>query len=109
VTIGALVDPRVLISHPALWISIVVLTVAGKFVIWTLLVWAFRYPFGTALLVGAGLTQIGEFSYVLVRVARDANLVGSEVYNAILAASVVTILLNGLVLRWMPAPKVSAA
>jgi len=109
VTIGALVDPRVLISHPVLWISIVVLTVAGKFVIWTLLVWAFRYPFGTALLVGAGLTQIGEFSYVLVRVARDANLVGSEVYNAILAASVVTILLNGLVLRWMPAPKVSAA
>jgi len=104
VTIGALVDPRVLFSHPGLWISIVVLTVVGKFVIWTLVVWIFRYPFRTALLVAVGLTQIGEFSYVLVRVARDAQLVGNDVYNATLAASVVTIVLNGLLLRKMPRP-----
>lgn len=102
VTIGALVDPRVLITHPWLWITIVALTMAGKFVIWTVLVWAFRYPFRTALLVGLGLTQIGEFSYVLVRVARDAHLVGGDVYNATLAASVVTIVLNGLLLRMVP-------
>jgi CPA2 family monovalent cation:H+ antiporter-2 len=102
VTIGALVDPRILISHPTLWISIVVLTMAGKFIIWTLLTWAFRYPFRTALMVGVGLTQIGEFSYVLVRVARDAQLVGDDVYNATLAASVVTIVLNGLLLRLIP-------
>ena len=99
VTIGALVDPRVLFTHPGLWITIVVLTMVGKFVIWTLLVWAFRYPFRTAVLVGVGLTQIGEFSYVLVRVARDAQLVGNDVYNATLAASVVTIVLNGVLLR----------
>jgi CPA2 family monovalent cation:H+ antiporter-2 len=104
VTIGALVDPGIFISHPGLWISIVVLTMVGKFVIWTLLVWAFRYPFRTALLVGVGLTQIGEFSYVLVRVARDAQLVGNDVYNATLAASVVTIVLNGLLLRKIPRP-----
>jgi CPA2 family monovalent cation:H+ antiporter-2 len=102
VTIGALVDPRILISHPMLWISIVVLTMVGKFIIWTLLTWAFRYPFRTALMVGVGLTQIGEFSYVLVRVARDAHLVGDDVYNATLAASVVTIVLNGLLLRLIP-------
>lgn len=108
VTIGALVDPRILISHPMLWISIVVLTMAGKFVIWTLLVWAFRYPFRTALLVGLGLTQIGEFSYVLVRVARDAHLVGDDVYNATLAASVVTIVLNGLLFRLVPRSKPAA-
>jgi len=110
VTIGALVDPRVLISHPMLWIAIVVLTMVGKFVIWTLVVWIFRYPFRTALLVGVGLTQIGEFSYVLVRVARDAQLVGNDVYNATLAASVVTIVLNGFLLRAVrPRPAKAAA
>ncbi len=108
VTIGALVDPRVLISHPMLWISIVALTMAGKFVIWTLLVWLFRYPLRTAMLVGLGLTQIGEFSYVLVRVARDAHLVGDDVYNATLAASVVTIVLNGLFLRLIPRSSATA-
>jgi CPA2 family monovalent cation:H+ antiporter-2 len=102
VTIGALVDPRVIIHEPLLWIVIVLLTVGGKFVVWGGVVWLFRYPWRTAMLVGLGLTQIGEFSYVLVRVARDANLVGNDVYNATLAASVITIILNGLLMKAMP-------
>jgi len=59
----------------------------------------FRYSTKTALLVGLGLTQIGEFSYVLVRVSRDAHIVSDDMYNATLAASVVTILINGLLLK----------
>jgi len=62
----------------------------------------FRYPWKTALMVGVGLTQIGEFSYVLVQVARDARLVGDDIYNATLAASVITILLNGFLIRFVP-------
>ena len=76
----------------------------GKFAIWTFVVWLFRYPPRTALMVGLGLTQIGEFSYVLVRVARDAHLVTDDIYHATLAASVITILLNGLLMR-APDPK----
>jgi CPA2 family monovalent cation:H+ antiporter-2 len=102
VTIGVLVDPRILISKPSLWGAIVVLTMLGKFVIWTLVVWLFRYPPRTALMVGVGLTQIGEFSYVLVRVARDAHLVTDDIYHATLAASVITILLNGLLMKALP-------
>jgi monovalent cation:H+ antiporter-2, CPA2 family len=102
VTIGVLVDPRILVSKPSLWGAIVVLTMMGKFVIWTLLVWLFRYPPRTALMVGLGLTQIGEFSYVLVRVARDAHLVTDDIYHATLAASVITILLNGLLMKALP-------
>jgi monovalent cation:H+ antiporter-2, CPA2 family len=108
VTIGALVDPRVIIREPLLWIVIVVLTVGGKFAIWTGVVGLFRYPLRTAMLVGVGLTQIGEFSYVLVRVARDAQLVGNDVYNATLAASVITIILNGLLMKAMPVSRRAA-
>ncbi len=102
VTIGVLVDPRILVSKPSLWGAIVVLTMVGKFAIWTLIVWLFRYPPRTALMAGLGLTQIGEFSYVLVRVARDAHLVTDDVYHATLAASVITILLNGLLMKALP-------
>ena len=102
VTIGVLVDPRILVSKPSLWGAIVVLTMLGKFAIWTLIVWLFRYPPRTALMVGLGLTQIGEFSYVLVRVARDAHMVTDDVYHATLAASVITILLNGLLMKALP-------
>ena len=103
VTMGVLVDPRVLISKPSLLLVIIGLVVIGKFVIWAVVVKLFRYPTGTALMVGLGLTQIGEFSYVLVRVARDAHIVGNDMYNAVLAASVITILINGILLRFAPA------
>jgi CPA2 family monovalent cation:H+ antiporter-2 len=108
VTMGILVDPRVLISKPSLLFVIVGMVVVGKFVIWAVVVKLFRYSTSTALMAGLGLTQIGEFSYVLVRVARDAHIVGDDMYNAVLAASVFTILINGLLLRFVPdriAPK----
>jgi monovalent cation:H+ antiporter-2, CPA2 family len=108
VTIGVLVDPRILISQPALWGTIVFLTMLGKFAIWTAVVLLFRYPPRTALMVGLGLTQIGEFSYVLVRVARDAHLVTDDIYHATLAASVITILLNGLLMKALPRTKLSS-
>ena len=103
VTMGILVNPRIILSKPSLLLVIVAMVVVGKFVIWALVVKLFRYPTSTALMVGLGLTQIGEFSYVLVRVARDAHIVGDDMYNAVLAASVVTILINGLLLRFAPA------
>ena len=102
VTIGALINPKALISNPALLGALVALIIFGKFIIWTSVVRLFRYSLRTALLVGVGLTQIGEFSYVLVRVARDAGLVGSDVYSAILAASLLTILVNAILIRAAP-------
>jgi len=101
VTMGALVNPRIIVSKPSLLLVIVALVIVGKFVIWTVVVWLFRYPIRTALMVGVGLTQIGEFSYVLVHVSRDNHLVGEDVYNATLAASVLTILLNGILVKLM--------
>lgn len=102
VTIGALIDPKALVLHPALLGAIVGLVVLGKFVIWTGVVRLFRYPLRVAALVGVGLTQIGEFSYVLIRVARDANLVDADVYSVTLAASLLTILINAFLMRMAP-------
>ncbi len=50
--------------------AIVGLVVLGKLVVWTLVVWLFERPFWTALRAAVGLTQIGEFSFILVQVAR---------------------------------------
>ena len=53
-------------------------------------------------MVGVGLSQIGEFSFILVQVARSAGHVGADVYNATLAASLITILVNALLVRVVP-------
>src|SRR2546430_15194311 len=96
VTVGALIDPAAALSHWTLVAVLVGLIVAGKFAIWTAIVRAFRYPWTTAVIVGTGLGQIGEFSFILVQVARSAGQVGDDLYQATLAASVLTILINGI-------------
>lgn len=103
VTVGALIRPSALIHSIGLIAIIVLLVVVGKFVIRAAIVGLFRYPLWTAVLVGTGLTQIGEFSFVLVRIARSSGLVGEDVYNGTLAASVITILLNAVLMRLAPA------
>src|ERR671919_746665 len=102
ITVGALINPGAVFENPALLGVIVALVVAAKFVIWTGVVALFGQPLWTAVLVGVGLTQIGEFSFILISVARAAGHVGDDIYNAILAASLLTILGNALLVRWVP-------
>ena len=102
VTVGVLIDPRVISTNLRLLMVLVGIIVIGNWAIWTIVALIFRQPLSTALLVGVGLTQIGEFSFVLVQVARQAGHVGLDVYNATLAASLVTILLNAVLVRVVP-------
>jgi CPA2 family monovalent cation:H+ antiporter-2 len=102
VTMGLLVNPRTLLSNLPLLGAMIGLILLGKFVIWTVVVRAFRHSIWTAVVVGTGLTQIGEFSFILVQVARNSGLVGADVYNATLAASLITILVNAALVRYVP-------
>ena len=101
VTIGMLIDPRTLLSNWRLLAVMVGLILAGKFAVWFTVVRLFGYPARTALRVGAGLTQIGEFSFILAQVSLHSGLVGSDVYNATLAASLITILVNATLFKLM--------
>jgi CPA2 family monovalent cation:H+ antiporter-2 len=103
VSVGLLVDPWNLFSHATVLAVMIGLIIIGKFVIWTGVVLIFRYPLRTAVLVAVGLTQIGEFSFVLVQVARNAGIIDSELYNTTLAASLITVLLNAALVRYVPA------
>ena len=102
VTVGILINPRSLISNFPVLLAILALVIVGKFIVWTGVVKLFRYPFRTAVLVGIGLTQIGEFSFILVQVAHANGLVGDEFYHAVLAASLFSILLNATLVRCAP-------
>ncbi len=109
VTVGILINPREVLRNPLLLLAILALVVIGKFVVWTAVVKLFGYPLRTATLVGTGLTQIGEFSFILVQVAHSNSLVGDEFYHATLAVSLVSILINATLVRsvprWINAPQ----
>ena len=102
VTVGVLINPRAVLRNPVLLLAILGLVIVGKFVVWAVVVKLFGYGWKTAVLVGTGLTQIGEFSFILVQVAHANNLVGDEFYYATLAASLLSILLNASLVRSAP-------
>jgi CPA2 family monovalent cation:H+ antiporter-2 len=75
----------------------------GKFTIWFGVVKLFRYSTDTALRVGIGLTQIGEFSFILAQASLEAGLISKEIYHATLAASLITILANASLFKLLKA------
>jgi CPA2 family monovalent cation:H+ antiporter-2 len=99
VSLGTLIDPKVLLSSLPLLGVMVGLIVIGKFVVWGAVVWLFRYPLWTAIAVAAGLTQIGELSFVVVQTARTAGMVAEDVFSDAIAASLISILLNVFIVR----------
>jgi CPA2 family monovalent cation:H+ antiporter-2 len=103
VSVGTLVRPQTLVTDPGAVVMLVGLVVVGKFCVWYGLVRLAGYDPRTAVLSGLALTQIGEFSYILAGLGRAHGLVQQDVYESLLAASLLTILLNALLFRRMPA------
>jgi CPA2 family monovalent cation:H+ antiporter-2 len=101
VAVGMLMDPGTWKVSWPLILLLVGLVLFGKFAVWTGVVWLFRYRFGTAIRVGLGLTQIGEFSFILAQVSKEAGLISTNLYHATLAASLITILANATIFRFL--------
>ncbi len=99
VSLGTLIDPKVLLANLQLLGVMLFLIVFGKFLVWITIVRLFRYPIRNAIAVAAGLTQIGELSFVVVQVARTAEIVGENVFSTVIAASLISILLNVFIVR----------
>jgi monovalent cation:H+ antiporter-2, CPA2 family len=100
--IGMLIDPVFLWNNLELILGLVALVFVGKFLIITPLVRLFRYPLKTALIVGLGLAQIGEFSFVLASEGQALGLVSRQIYLLILGTTAVTLVLTPFVLRLVP-------
>jgi monovalent cation:H+ antiporter-2, CPA2 family len=94
VSVGMLFDPAVLIREPFAVLAVAAIIILGKTVAAVTLVLAFRYPLNTALIVGAGLAQIGEFSFILAGLGVQLKLLPAEGQSLILAGALISIALN---------------
>jgi len=108
VTIGMLIDPKTWLSSWQLVAILAALIIVGKFLVWSGIVRAFGYRWDTAKRVGIGLTQIGEFSFILAQVSLSSGLISREVYNATLVASLITILANATFFKFLEPAQESA-
>jgi CPA2 family monovalent cation:H+ antiporter-2 len=94
VSIGMLIDPRFLIEHLAELIAVVAIITVGKSLAALLIVRVLGGTVLTGLTVAAGLSQIGEFSFILAELGRSLTLLSDDGVNLILAGALISITLN---------------
>ena len=92
VTIGMLLDPRVLVSQFGLVVFLTIVPVLIKFGVVAALSRGFRRPLGTAIRTSLALAQAGEFGFVLLAQAGGLRLVDDQLMSAILAAMLLSML-----------------
>lgn len=96
VTVGMLFDPGYLLENIGLIIWVVVAIILGKAAIFGGITRAFGYRNMAPWLIGLGLSQIGEFSFVLARTGMSAELISKPVYDLILTATVISMAISPL-------------
>jgi len=92
ITVGMLLDLRLVAAELGLVAALFVALVGGKFVLIALLARLSGNSGGTALRVALALANGGEFGFVLLPLAGAAGLVGEELLQALLAAMVLSML-----------------
>jgi CPA2 family monovalent cation:H+ antiporter-2 len=99
VSVGMLFDPGSLMADPRLTVGALGVVLVGKPLVAFVLVWAMKYRFRAALTVAVALAQIGEFSFMLATVGRDLGVLTTDATNALVAASITSIVLNPIAYR----------
>jgi CPA2 family monovalent cation:H+ antiporter-2 len=97
VSVGMLFDPTILVTQPLEVLGVLAVIILGKAIIGIAIVLLLRYPLDTALLIGAGLAQIGEFSFILAGLGVTTGLIPPEGRDLVLAGAILSITLNPLV------------
>ncbi len=95
-SVGMLIDPLFLFNHYGMVLILAGLIIAGKFVIFSILSRVFGYYNVVPIAVGLGLSQVGEFSFVLARLGLSGKVLTNEMYSMVLTTSVVTMLISPL-------------
>jgi CPA2 family monovalent cation:H+ antiporter-2 len=98
VSLGMLLDPRFVLGNWSTVIIAVLAIIAIKFGVCFGIARLFGYSGRTAFLIGAGLAQIGEFSFILAQAGMDSGIISTTLYSLIIASTVITMLLTPLLM-----------
>ena len=65
-----------------------------KFAVTAIITLFFKYHLKTALQVGLSLIQVGEFAFVVARLALSGGIISQDIYSLILAVTVLTMMVT---------------
>lgn len=96
VSVGMLFDPKTIVLQPVeVLLTFLIIVVVKSAVALVIMSW-FNQAKRDSYIVAIGLSQIGEFSFILGGLALTKGLFSQDLYNLILAGSMLSIVVNPL-------------
>lgn len=94
VSIGMLIDTAFIAANLSKVLSLVAFIIIGKGLIFALIVKSFGYKNVIPLAVGLGLSQVGEFAFLLIGTGMKTGSIPPELYSMLLSSTVITMILT---------------
>jgi CPA2 family monovalent cation:H+ antiporter-2 len=94
VSVGMLFQPGFVVEQPLSVLAIVLLIVLAKPLLALGIVALLRRPLQAGLVIGAGLGQIGEFSFIVAELGRSLGLLPSAGYSLVPVGALISITIN---------------
>ncbi|WEX76853.1 Kef family K(+) transporter [Sinorhizobium numidicum] len=98
VSVGMLFNPMILVEQPLLVGATFLVIIIGNAAAASSIVLMFGYPSHVALTIGLGLSQIGEFSFILAGLGVELGLLPETGRDLVLAGAILSILVNPFLL-----------
>ena len=104
VSVGMLLQVGYVAGHPIAVLATTAAILVGKTAIITLLALALGHPIRIAVMSGVLLSQIGEFSFLLIHAGASEGVLvaGSEIHQLLMGATVLTMAITPLAVTYAP-------
>ncbi len=102
VSTGITLELHFVIMHFPLVILLTIAMMLLKFTTAVAAVLVLKRPLSVALMTGAALAQVGEFSFVLIHMGNKLSMISNNGMNFLLGASVLTIIFTPFLMNVMP-------
>ncbi|HEY6974566.1 MAG TPA: cation:proton antiporter [Nitrospiraceae bacterium] len=102
VSIGILMDWRVVVEHPFVVAGLLPAILLVKFVTGAGAALIVEAPPRSAFMAGIALAQVGEFSFLLAQQGQESGLLRGDPYQIFLAVSVLSMIITPFLMQWSP-------
>ena len=102
VSVGILMDWRVLLDHPLAVIGLLLAILLIKFVTGAVASLVVELPPRSAVMVGVALAQVGEFSFLLAQQGQESGLLRGDPYQLFLSVSELSMIITPFLMQWSP-------
>lgn len=99
ISIGMLFNLGFFIDHISIILFITLLVILSKSLLSFLSTMILGYPLRIALIAGLGLSQLGEFSFVLAGAGKDYMLITEDYFQIIVAVTIFTLFVTPFLMR----------